>query len=111
MVIQVGFRGFAPQTTRCLTLEAEAVELAGDVSYEALGGPAKAKFGNQVTDDVVQGLVVNFHSLRSQHVLPQETSHFLPLLSLAVGINSDVTNNQWTKSKSSCGSCIKRMGK
>lgn len=36
-----------------LTLKAKAVELVGDVGYEASGGPTKAKFGNQVADDAI----------------------------------------------------------
>lgn len=66
-----------------LTLEAEAIELAGDVSDEALGASAKAEFGDQVTDHVVEGLVVSFHCLRSQHVLPQEAPDGLPFLPFA----------------------------
>lgn len=71
-----------PQTTRNLTFKAEAIELAGDVGDEAFGVSAKAKFSNEVTDHAVQGFIVSFHSLRSQHVLPQETSDRLPLLPL-----------------------------
>lgn len=70
------------QTARNLTLQAEAVELAGDVGDEALGMSAKAKLGNEVTDHAVQGFIVSFDRLRSQHVLPQEASHRLPLLPL-----------------------------
>lgn len=43
---------------------------------------AKAKFSNEVTDHAVQGFIVSLHRLRSQHMLPQETSHRLPLLTL-----------------------------
>lgn len=65
-----------------LTFEAEAIELAGDVGDKALGASAHVKFGNEVTDNAVEGLVISFHSLRSQHVLPQEAPHWLPLLAL-----------------------------
>lgn len=66
-----------------LTFEAEAIELAGDVGDEALGASAHVKFGDEVTDDATEGLVVSFHGLRSQHVLPQEAPHRLPLLALS----------------------------
>lgn len=66
-----------------LTLKAEAIELAGDVGDEALGASAEAEFGDQVVDHAVEGLVVSFHGLRSQHVLPQEAPDGLPLLPFA----------------------------
>lgn len=65
-----------------LTFEAEAIELAGDVGDEVLGASAHVKFGDEVTNNAVEGLVISFHSLRSQHVLPQEAPHWLPLLAL-----------------------------
>lgn len=71
-----------PKTTSNLTLQAEAIELAGDICDEALRMSAMAKFGNEVTDHAVQGSIVSFDRLRPQHVLPQETSHRLPLLPL-----------------------------
>lgn len=72
-----------------LTLEAEAIELAGDVSDEALRASAEAKFGNEVTDHTVQGFIIGFHCLWPQHVLPQETSHCLPLLPLAKNTHTE----------------------
>lgn len=66
-----------------LTLQAEAVELAGDVGDEALGASSKAELGDEVTDHAVEGLLVGFHGLRAQHVLPQEAPDGLPLLPLA----------------------------
>lgn len=66
-----------------LTFQAEAIELAGDVGDEALRASAKAEFGDEVTDHTVEGLVIGFHGLRSQHVLPQEAPDGLPLLPLA----------------------------
>lgn len=66
-----------------LTLQAEAIELAGDVGDEALGAPAKAEFGDEVFHHAVEGLVVGFHRLGPQHVLPQEAPDRLPLLPLA----------------------------
>lgn len=62
------------------TFQAKAVELAGNVRDEASGASADAKLGNEVADDGVEGLVVSLHSLGSQHVLPQEAPHRLPLL-------------------------------
>lgn len=70
------------QTLR--TFQAEAVELAGDVGDEASGASADAKFGDEVADDGVEGLVISLHSLGSQHVLPQEAPHRLPLLTFPV---------------------------
>lgn len=69
----------------CCTFEAEAVELAGDVSDEASGASADAELGDEVADDAVEGLVVSLHGLGSQHVLPQETPHRLPLLAFPGG--------------------------
>lgn len=66
-----------------LTLQAEAIELAGDVGDEALRASAKAELGDEVIDHAVEGLVIGFHGLRSQHVLPQEAPDGLPLLPLA----------------------------
>lgn len=70
------------QTMSQLTLQAEAVELAGDVGDEALGMSEEAKFGNEVTDHAVEGFIISFNRLWPQHVLPQETSHCLPFLPL-----------------------------
>lgn len=70
------------ETAWNLTLEAEAIELAGDVGDKALRMSAEAKFGNEITDDTVQGFIISFHCLRPQHVFPQETPHCLPLLPL-----------------------------
>lgn len=69
-------------TTSNLTLQAEVIELAGDVSDEALRTSAQTKFADEVSDHGVQGVVVSFHRLRPQHVLPQETPHLLPFLPL-----------------------------
>lgn len=70
------------QKTCRLTLEAKAIELAGDVSDEALGKSAKAEFGNEVTDHAVEGFIISFNCLWPQHVFPQETPYCLPFLPL-----------------------------
>lgn len=75
--------GGGTHTLLLLTLQAEAVELAGDVGDEALGAPAKAELGDEVSDHAVEDRLVGFHGLRSQHVLPQEAPDGLPLLPLA----------------------------
>lgn len=76
-----------------LTLQAEAIELAGDVGDKALGASAKAELGDEVADHAVEGLVIGFHGLRAQHVLPQEAPDGLPLLPLAGNkTGNDISN-------------------
>lgn len=71
-----------------LTFKTKSIELAGDVSDEASGASTEAKLSNEVTDHAVQGFIVSFHSLRPQHVLPQEASHGLPFLSFTSNTNT-----------------------
>lgn len=88
------------QHVKLLTFQAEAIELAGDVGDEALRASAKAEFGDEVGDHAVEGLVIGFHGLGSQHVLPQEPPDGLPLLPLAgtrqegTERNEDVTSHR-----------------
>lgn len=76
------------------TFQAEAIELAGHVGDEASRASADAKLGDEVADHGVERLVVSLHSLGSQHVLPQEAPHRLPLLAFPEEQQDDQTSHK-----------------
>lgn len=78
-----------PQTHKNITFKTKAIELAADIIDEAMRASAKVKFGNEITDHGVEGFIVSVDCFRSQHMLPQETPHRLPLLPLTRNTQSN----------------------